>query len=107
MSGERPSVEDMTDQSSTSPTGDDHGTDPRDLIAEFEAVESQEETAPAEHTVDPSVPGDAADRSDVATPGATPSDGTGDEDGSHGPMVSDAAIDWSSLDGGADESASR
>ncbi|RUQ98309.1 hypothetical protein [Labedella endophytica] len=98
----------MTDQSSTSPTGDDHGTDPRDLIAEFEAVESEEDAAPVEHTTDPAVPGDAADRSDVATPGATPGGGSGsDEDGGHGPMVSDAAIDWSSLDGGADESASR
>lgn len=105
MSVGAPTVGSMTDQSSTEPNGTDHGTDPSDLVSELNAVgESADETSTA---ADLPTDSGSTDRTDVATPGGAPADAEvandGDDPGAgkQGPMVSDAAIDWSTLDGGA------
>jgi len=84
----------MTDQSSTGPEGVDPELAPEGLgTGGF-----GDEGLGTDLGDDDARPSEGADRSDSATPGGAGSDET---TGGHGPMVSDAAIDWSAFGGGS------
>jgi len=106
VSGDPFSVEPMTDQSSTGPEGVDPEFAPEGLGTGGLGDDGLG-TGLGSDDASNDLPGDAANRTDEATPGGLPADADVANDGNdpgagrHGPMVSDAAIDWSALEGGS------
>jgi hypothetical protein len=96
----------MTDQTSTGPEGADPEFAPDGLGTGGFGDEGLGTDLGSDDASDDR-PGDAANRTDEATPGGTRGDADvanhGDDPGAgrQGPMVSDAAIDWSALEGGS------